>query len=453
MKNSWVPAFLLTGLCFLFFSCSPARNGYRRVGRQIEKEVRTSPVFKRAFTGFTLLDPETGRSLADVNGDHFFTPASTTKILTMYTCLKVLGDSVPGLQKQPLLDSDTDTISTLLIRGTGDPTFLHPFFQAWQAPFEYLKKQSAPIEIYPRRELVKRFGPGWAWDDYEYPFQAERGIFPLYGNTLQLVFEENGAIIHPSYFENRFDGPVIFEGELAFRRSEFQNKWSLPFQMKGEPDEKWLPYRQTELAPLLSDTLRKTVEEADALSLGDNVLPQRWQVMYSTPLDTVLRRMMHQSDNFIAEQMLLVCAGQKFKSLQQDTLMKWVLDSALADLPQRPRWVDGSGLSRYNLISPQDLSTVLLHLWREQPHETLLPLFPAGGKDGTLAGWYAGKDNKPYVFAKSGSMSGVTCLSGYVRTRHGKMLIFTFMTNHFVGSSREWKQEMQRVLERIGESY
>lgn len=177
------------------------------------------------------------------------------------------------------------------------------------------------------------------------------------------------------------------------------------------------------------------------------------KVLYSTPLDTVLRRMMHQSDNFIAEQMLLVCAGQKFDILQQDTMIKWMLDSVLTSLPQRPRWVDGSGLSRYNLISPRDLAQLLLKLWKEQPHEFLLSLFPAGGASGTVADWYKGKNGEPYVFAKTGSMSGVHCLSGYVVTKRGKMLVFSFMHNNFVGSNQAWKEEMQRILEMIWGKY
>lgn len=177
------------------------------------------------------------------------------------------------------------------------------------------------------------------------------------------------------------------------------------------------------------------------------------KVLYSAPLDTVLRRMMHQSDNFIAEQMLLVCAGQKFDILQQDTIIKWMLDSVLTTLPQRPRWVDGSGLSRYNLISPRDLAQVLLKLWKEQPRDYLLSLFPAGGVNGTVADFYKGKNGKPYVFAKTGGMSGVHCLSGYVVCKSGKTLIFSFMHNNFVGSNRAWKEEMQRVLEMIWEKY
>lgn len=437
--------FLYSGIFFLFFSCSPARNGYRRAGRQVEKEVRKSPVFNRAFTGFTLVDPETGRSLADVNGDHFFTPASTTKILTLYTCLKVLGDSVPGLKIQVSQFYDQD--STLLIMGTCDPTFLHPSFQAWQMPFQYLSRQKYPISMIPNASAFRRFGPGWAWDDYQYGFQPERHVFPMYGNVVQFLSSDSTFSIHPTFFKSHFSESPYRRTQVVERRTD-ENTWSVSSDWRGRQEEQWIPFIPINPDNLLTDTLGKRVEFI-SFSNFEKVNSGNWRTLYSAPLDTVLRRMMYQSDNFIAEQMLLICAGEKFNWLAQDTIIKCTLDSLLSDLPQRPRWVDGSGLSRYNLISPQDLSTVLLHLWQEEPHETLLSLFPAGGKDGTLADWYAGKGGHPYVFAKSGSMSGVTCLSGYVRTRHGKMLIFTFMTNHFVGSSRDWKVEMQRVLEII----
>ncbi len=429
-----IPLITLFASLFLLFSCSPAR--------QIQREVKKSPVFNRAFTGFTLLDPETGRILADVNGDHYFTPASCIKILTLYTCLKVLGDSVPGLEYQTL---QQDNHSTIVIKATADPSFLHPRFQAWQAPFQFLKNRPDSILLYPQPE-IDRFGPGWAWDDYPYGFQPERSTFPMYGNVVQFLKNEDVLEIQPPFFKNDFVELPYYLAPSEMKRKEFENQWLVPL-IDLKIKERWLPFTNANPALLLADTLGKPVKETGVYEFENE--PNAWKTLYSTPLDTVMRRMMHQSDNFIAEQMLLLCAGEKFNTLKQDTLIQWMLDSILTELPQRPKWIDGSGLSRYNLMTPQSIAGVLLRLWREQPQEALLSFFPAGGVDGTLSEWYAGKDGKPYVFAKTGSMGSVTCLSGYVRTRRGKMLIFSFMHNHFVGSSREWKEEMQRILERL----
>lgn len=188
----------------------------------------------------------------------------------------------------------------------------------------------------------------------------------------------------------------------------------------------------------------------DSMGLGltetEQVLPytpksdfKTWSV---TPADTVYRRMMYESDNFFAEQLLLMCAGERTGYMFQDSIMQ-------LSLPQPMRWVDGSGLSRYNLNSPHNQAEVLRRLWKEQTQKHLFSLFPIGGISGTLVDWYKGKDGRPYIFAKSGSMSGVQCLSGYLVTRRGKVLIFSFMHNNFTGPGKPWKMEMQRILEQI----
>jgi len=441
MRFSFLPAIALAaaGSFLLFSSCAASRHAERRFAKKIQKEVEKSPVFSRAFTGFTLLDPETGKTLADVNGDKFFTPASNTKILTLATCLEVLGDSVPGIEYQI-------QNGYLYFRGVADPTFLHAKFQNWQPAFELLQNAGDTSFFVLRDFFAKRFGSGWAWDDYDYYFQTERSQMPTYGNTLTVKAGSNNTFrVYPAYFTDYcYVTNSADTGRAYINRAEFEHSWDV--NLNSETDSLVSPM-PTYSTPFIEDTLHKTV--VFKMSSGIPFLNPSWRTLYSTPLDTVLRRMMHQSDNFIAEQMLLVCAGQKFDILQQDTMIKWMLDSILTSLPQRPRWVDGSGLSRYNLITPRDLGQVLLKLWKEQPQEFLLSLFPAGGMNGTVANWYKGKDGKPYVFAKTGSMSGVHCLSGYVVTKRGKTLIFSFMHNNFVDSNKPWKEEMQRILERI----
>ena len=79
-------------------------------------------------------------------------------------------------------------------------------------------------------------------------------------------------------------------------------------------------------------------------------------------------------------------------------------------------------------------------------------MLPAGGERGTIKSWYGGKE-EPYVFAKTGTLSNKHCLSGYLKTKSGDVLIFSFMNNNYVGSSTPVKEEMQKVLEWIWENY
>jgi len=471
MKNTTL---LLTLFALALSACTSTRGLERRAGRELEKRITTSPVFAKSFSGFVLLDPESGQVLADVHGDHYFTPASNTKILTLATCLQVLGDSVPALQTRRQVLNEVENRGVLLLRGTGDPTFLHPYFQAWQSAFEWLKNCRDTVQIYPRETRVERFGSGWAWDDFQDAYSAERSVFPVYGNIVRLTWDGDQYAVEPPFFQKNLH-PTPFAEKV--KRHEHENLWVLPTVPGPRDTARWLPFTRTsfDLGPgaLLADTLGRPVGDltgwqyetcGQLLSTsralveylrdwGCKRVPDDWHTHYSTPLDTVLRRMMHQSDNFIAEQMLLVCAGQKFGVLQQDTIIRWMLDSVLTGMPQRPRWVDGSGLSRYNLASPQGLAFVLRKLWLEQPHERLLSLFPAGGVSGTIADRYAGADGRPYIFAKTGGMSGIHCLSGYIVTKRGKTLTFSFMHNNFVGSNLPWKEEMGRVLEFVRDAF
>jgi serine-type D-Ala-D-Ala carboxypeptidase/endopeptidase (penicillin-binding protein 4) len=453
-------------LLFLLQSCAIVQSRARRSAQEIRHEVAHSPAFSKAYTGFTLLDPATGKTLADYNGDRYFTPASNTKILTLATCLEVLGDSVPAIQYLGLGDA-------MVFRGIGDPTFLHPDFEAWQAARHLLYRPALPLLYIHRRFKTDRFGKGWAWDDYNEEYQAERSAMPIYGNCIQVVGQPNGKYhVEPTFFYDFVRRSGQTESIDEMKRSEASNFWLidsltdqkvqvLPFRtsshcpppvesFQNDRSEDFAGFPSTLLSKLLSDTLKRPVPELcyDAFpELESATYP--WQTLYSTPIDTVLRRMMHQSDNFIAEQMLLVCSGVKFNQLESDTMIHWMLDSALTNLPQRPKWVDGSGLSRYNLMTPQSLAQVLQKLWSEHSHTRILSLFPAGGVEGTLSSWYPGKAGKPYVYAKTGGMSGIHCLSGYVICKSGKTLIFSFMHNNFVGSNRAWKLEMQQILEKI----
>ena len=427
-------------LCLLA-ACSSTRRSARYCQRHLSREIRQSPVFSKSITGFHLIDAATGAERCAILADHYFTSASNTKILTLATCLNLLGDSLPGLQYQYKPSNIVADSMVLVFRGTGDPTFLHPDFQAWQPAFALLRNHHQlawMMEDLP----PERFGPGWCWDDYSDAYSAERSPMPLYGNVIRLVKNAEGWTTHPADFQfllKETDGTSI-------RRLEFSNEILVPREVANFPPgfTKNIPqWRASDhFRDLLVDTLHRPIT-----LVGNN--NRAYRNLYSCPVDTVYRRMMHQSDNFVAEQLLLVCARAKFGTLRQENIIDWAKDSLFAAYPEPPRWVDGSGLSRYNLISPRFLTALLRQLYQEQPAGRLLDLFPAGGVSGTIENWFRSPDGQPFVFAKTGSMSGVYCLSGYLRCKSGKWMIFSFMHNNFVGSGRPVKEEMRRILETI----
>ena len=94
---------------------------------------------------------------------------------------------------------------------------------------------------------------------------------------------------------------------------------------------------------------------------------------------------------------------------------------------------DGSGLSRYNYLSPEMIATVLEHMYRDERHrEPFVNALAIAGRDGTVATRMRRTRAEGNAVAKTGSIANVRSLSGYVRTRDNEMLVFSILANHFV---------------------
>lgn len=414
-------------ICLLIGFQNFAQNHTEWVKRHFE-----SPFYETQFTGFYLYDPETKEVLENYNGEKLFTPASNVKILTLFSALKVLPDSIPAL-KYERKGGD------LYIQGMGDPTFLHPDFKNERKALEFLKKETGKIYLSWGNYDDYRMGPGWSWEDYEKYYSAERSELPIYGNVA-VVKKGKGK---PGAFPPTLADSVEY-AESLFTRAYHDNKFKIgsrngsatevPFVTKGEL-----------IRAMLSDALGKEV------ILSDYKLPKSAKTLFSLPTDKVLKRMMEVSDNFLAEQIMVLVSSQVSNTLNSEKAIQYILNKYLKDLPQKPVWVDGSGLSRYNLFSPRDLVVVLDKLYKDYPRERLFNLFAVGGRTGTLKNNYGGKT--PYVYAKSGTLSNNYCLSGYLITKSGKTLIFSVMNNHHQKANWQIRQETQKLLEFIRDNY
>ena len=414
----------------LFTLLGCGAHKYRKVERTIKK-AGLAALNNSHFVGFVLYDPTTQDTLYQHNSGQYFTPASTTKIFTLYTAMKLLPDTIPAARY-------TTKGDTICIAGTGDPSFLHPYFKDSTAL--QLAQQYANVSLSLANYTDDAFGPGWAWEDYQWYFSPERSGMPMYGNVAQLFYTDS-LHVTPSYFNEEV---VLKKG--ASNRAPYYNTFYFDQERK---DTLTIPFKTNDslTKKLWEQLLHKQVTITNALPNSS------WKTVHSILADSIYTRMMHQSDNFLAEQlMVMATASMTPDSLSFSTAKDYSLTHQLAALEQQPRWVDGSGLSRYNLFSPASLVHVLNTLYTEIPKERLFHLFPAGGVSGTLKEWYPGHLD-PYIYAKSGTIGNTYCLAGYLITKSGSVLIFSFMNNHFRQPVSEIKMQMQTIFEMIRDTY
>ena len=100
------------------------------------------------------------------------------------------------------------------------------------------------------------------------------------------------------------------------------------------------------------------------------------------------------------------------------------------------------------MVSPNTMVAILEKLYTELPHDRLFSLLPSGGGAGTLDKMFM-DELQPYVYAKSGSMSGVYNLSGFVISPKGKIWIFSFMNNLFTAKVSAVKKEVETIIHEI----
>jgi len=121
--------------------------------------------------------------------------------------------------------------------------------------------------------------------------------------------------------------------------------------------------------------------------------------------------------------------------------------------PSDYRIVDGSGVSHYNVVTTELLSTLLKYFYNKRPelYEILYNSFPIAGIDGTLENRMRNTLAENNVHAKTGTITGVSTLSGYVTTKIKHTLAFSIMIQNYVGSSSKAKEFQDQICKILAE--
>lgn len=408
--------------------------------RKILKMIRNSSVLSQHFTGFALYDLEKRKMIVEQNSEKYFTPASNTKLFTFYAGLKLLKDSVAGLHYVERGDS-------LIFWGTADPSFLNREFKE-QRIFQRLSSSNKKLYWSNGTYNGDFYGVGWSYDDYNEYYQPEKSELPIYGNVVFFNQKNNSLNTYPKIIGDEHitihTDSVKASTRFRVRRDLLNNEFHIPNVVIPSGFSQTVPLKVTN--QLVSDLLKQSLPNFEGITIMKK--PRDVKTWYSIPSDTLFRQMLLPSDNFIAEHILLNIAATNGMEMNTSLVIDYVVKNYLGDLPDKPLWVDGSGLSRQNLFTPRAMIKLCEKIYDEvSDEERLFNLLPQGGKTGTLKNLF--KSDKPYVFAKTGSLSNNHNLSGYLLTRKGKKYIFSFMNNNFTVPTAMIRPEMEKIINLI----
>jgi D-alanyl-D-alanine carboxypeptidase/D-alanyl-D-alanine-endopeptidase (penicillin-binding protein 4) len=423
------------------------------VSRQLQQSAQTTVLsdssLRAAHVGISIYEPATGKWWYNHQGDKYFVPASNTKIVTTYAAMKYLGDSLVAGRFA------VNEEGRLQVFPSGDPTFLHPEFR-YQPLFQKMKGFKN-ILLATDGWRDQRWGSGWSWNDYDAAYMAERSVLPVYGNVATFSLVGNVLRAIP------FSVPVRGTQVIGYDPSTRQVKDKAFTVERGLDDDTFFlqqaktPFTRASIplrtdiglvSALLEDTLQAEVVPS-SVAPGYTYSPKKTAI-YSQSTDSLLKPLMHRSDNFFAEQALLMVSNEVLGYMNAAAIIDTILKTDLRDLPQKPRWADGSGLSRYNLFTPQSFVAILHKMKAEFGMDRIREIFPTGN-EGTLTNYY--RQDSTFLYAKTGTLSGVVALSGYMTTAGGKELIFSVLVNNHQSSSVRIRRAVEAFLQKLRQNF
>ena len=415
----------------------------------------------RAHVGLVVQVAETGEILYERDGEKRFTPASNTKLVTGAVALDALGPAyrwttrlvADGAVGGGVLEGD------LWVIGGGDPSLERERLDEWVAALREAGIRQIRGDVIGDDRIFShpQWGRGWMWDDLFGGWSAGVTGLQLAPNTVRAAVVSGEAPGDPTRLVYRDEGPPLpidnrvrtgAPGSDA-RLAVVPDDRGGPVQLRG-----WVPLAADStslyLAPphatlYLLDWLRLRFEEAGIVVGGDYRRPEEgetapapddatWMhVTESPPLSELLGEMLKPSDNQMAESMLRTIGleegreGSPSEGLEvvSSTLAGWGIEPGAVDLS------DGSGLSRYNEVTPQALARLLRTMWRHPEYATWLEALPTAGVDGTMRRRLLATPAYDNVRAKTGSLSAVRGLSGYLLDGRGETLIFSLLLNGY----------------------
>lgn len=424
--------------------------------------------------------------LYERNGDKLLTPASNMKLFTMATALRELGNDyrfkteiyLSSPVRRGVVDGD------VIVKGYGDPT-VHTDDRSTvmdgpklEELVKILKKKG--VEQINGNIIVddsyfddNRLPLGWTWDNESYGYSAQVSALSLNRGSLRLYYSpgkkagdpvELELVPQTDYVQVINEAQTVDRDDrntLTIERQRGKNviviKGNLPRGADADYErlsvEEPALYTGTVLKEMMLEKGIK-LNDTSAVILGqvpDN--SDKIGTVYSEKLSEIVEYGLKNSDNHFAEMLLKTLGAVKEDEGSSEAGVA-VVQETLKELEVNTDFdmVDGSGLTRYNIVSVNHITSLLSALSKQpRKFELFYDALPIAGKDGTLENRMKKTDAEDNVHAKTGSLAEVSSLSGYVTTKDGHELCFSIIMNNYPGKAKDMTDLQDQIAIALAE--
>jgi D-alanyl-D-alanine carboxypeptidase/D-alanyl-D-alanine-endopeptidase (penicillin-binding protein 4) len=452
-------------------------------------ELLVRPIARQAFWGIHVRDLDSGETLYDHDGEKLFVPASNAKLFSTALGLARLG---PDYQFTTIVVSSAAptpeglVAGDLFLVGGGDPNLssrvipynpLKAFEKDPMVPLAELARQIAESGIRrvegnlvgdDSRYVRQNYGEGWSWQDTNWGYGAPVGALCFNDNQVEIFVQPDPVAGRParltvrpdlSYYRlenhSRTAATRTVAQNLELERDPGTRSVALWGEISIRSVGRTFSVAVDDPGLFAAFALRGALEKRGVTISGEVLSRHAWpwehnglkrasfprkppegqQVasIQSARLVEGLRVINKDSQNLHAE-MLLREVGFVMRNVGSYEAGLEELENFLVEAGLNKRefeFVDASGLSRKDLVSPAGTVQLLTHMWKSPHRDDYLSTLPVAGEDGTLDWRFSRTTARGRIRAKTGTLGHVTALSGYATTEDGRNLAFSIYVNNF----------------------
>lgn len=412
--------------------------------------------------GIEVVDLNTGEKLYERNASRAFIPASNMKLFSDAAALMVLG---PDYQFQSQLSTNAPLLEDGVLHGslflhlTGDPSLTQVHLASLLSQLNKwgIKHIQGDVVLVSSHRHINPYAPGWMIDDLKYSYGAPLAPLMIDENRLLVTVNPSYKSGVPALIELSDQNPSINLNNQV-KTNQTAGSCGIDFNMNDDNKltvrgcvgiGQWAVQQRIAIRnplryaqELIKDQLAQlkiglTGKVVLGNSTGDTLLLATHN---SKPVAQILADTLKPSDNLYADSLYLHAAekihGTPLNWQEAQAVIKSFLQTQTGVNLQSAMLIDGSGLSRYDLLTPKQTVGLLRFLHDRFPlaYEYIAAL-PVAGHDGTLQKRFRKPTQQGLVRAKTGTMTGVVSLSGYLYTANGHTLAFAIFINGMPGTS------------------